>query len=233
MSHGKKSTWGTFPPPPHPTLRAGGLSPGRKGLPLTELLHTHAQAPRFLLQIHGLPSVLAGAPSKTTGELHSAPAFPDGPLCDPGKVSDLSVLVAADLSPSDPLHGHTAYATALPPPPRNSGLFAYSALRSHSPGLSSSLSASIPCLVLGPQPTHFLKVTLTVGGSGAPVATVFNEEKQFGKHGSPRCERKNADGTSKLLLCELPGPRNSYSVTDVFSKHDHHDNLHPHGLLTW
>ena len=75
-------------------------------------------------------------------------------------------------------------------------------------------------------------VILTVGGSGAPVATVFNEEKQFGKHGSPRCERKNADGTSKLLLCELPGPRNSYSVTDVFSKHDHHDNLHPHGLLT-
>ena len=65
MSRGKKSTWGAFPPPPHPTLIAGGLSPGRKGLPLTELLRTHAQAPRrFLLQIHGLPSVLAGAPSK-------------------------------------------------------------------------------------------------------------------------------------------------------------------------
>lgn len=147
---------------PHPTLRAGGLSPGRKGLPLTELLHTHAQAPRrFLLQIHGLPSVLAGAPSKTTGELHSVPAFPDGPLCDPGKVSDLSVLVATDLSPSDPLHGRTAYATALPPLPSNTGFFAYSALRSHNPGLSSCLSASIPCLVLGPQPTPFLKVTLS------------------------------------------------------------------------
>lgn len=162
MSRGKKSTWGAFPPPPHPTLIEGGLSPGRKGLPLTELLHTHARAPRrSLLQIHGLPSVLAGAPSKTTEELHSAPAFPDGLLCDPGKVSDLSVLVAADLSPGDPLQGHAAYATALPPQPRNTGLLTYSALRSHSPGLPSSLSASVLHLVLGPQLAPCLKATLS------------------------------------------------------------------------
>lgn len=44
MSCGKKSTWSAFPPPPHPTLIAGGLGPGRKDLPLRELLHTHAQA---------------------------------------------------------------------------------------------------------------------------------------------------------------------------------------------
>lgn len=155
MSLGKKSAWGAFPPPPHPTLIAGGTRPWKEGLALGRATsHACPGSPRrFLPQIPGLPSVLAGAPSKTTEELHSAPAFPDGLLCDPGKVSDLSVLVATDLSPGDPLQGHTAYATALLPLPRNIGLFAHSALRSHSPGLSSSLSASVLRLVLGPQPS--------------------------------------------------------------------------------
>ena len=145
-----------LPSPTPPYSDSGGTRPWKEGLALERATsHARPGSPRrFLLQIPGLPSVLAGAPSKTTEELHSAPAFPDGLLCDPGKVSDLSVLVAADLSPGDPLQGHMAYATALPPQPRNIGLFAHSALRSHSPGLSSSLSASVLRLVLGPQPSR-------------------------------------------------------------------------------
>lgn len=77
MSLGKKSAWGAFPPPPHPTPDSGGLGPGRKDLPLAELLHTHAQAlpGDFFRRFLGFTSVLAGAPSKTAEELHSAPAF--------------------------------------------------------------------------------------------------------------------------------------------------------------
>lgn len=45
------------------------------------------------------PGVLAEAPSQTRGDPGSSPAFPDGMLWDPGKASDLSTLGAAGLGP--------------------------------------------------------------------------------------------------------------------------------------
>lgn len=97
-----------------------------------------------------------------------------------------------------------------------------------SPGLSNTFSASYAWGWALSLPSY-----LTTGRSGVPVAIGFSGKSNIGKHGSCRCERRKQMGHQSSFYVNFLEPRNSYSVTDVLSKHGHGDNFHPHSLLTW
>ena len=105
---------------------------------------------------------------------------------------------------------------------------------------------SILCKVLGPQFTLILRNNdgCATGQSGAPVTADFEEEKQFGKHGCPRCERRKQVGHQSSFYVDFPGPQNSRSAaarifqtrppqfpSHVFSQHCDWDPLCP--ALDW